>query len=944
MAERIRRHDWAATALGPIAGWPPYLRTATDICLASPLPMAILWGERRIEIYNDAYRAIAQDRHPAILGRPMLGNWPEMQGWIGPILDRLFASGEAARLENRAVCLKDAAGHLQERRFDFTFSAIRDRYGRVAGALHTVAETTTRSRAERRLRELLDRTGLSPDFRALFQAAPAPLLLLAPPDFHILEANDALLRSDGRHREQLLGRTVFDILAAAHAGEDIERQLHESFTRVLASRMPDSMPMAMRQGSDGRAPTWWKIINTPVLGPHGEVALVIHRAEDITELVRLRSAADAQAELDHDQQALMASLRGTSATAAATHPGSGASRQLAATLDSIPDYVYAFDRQHRFTYVNHAMRDLFGLPAGQLLGKTFLELGYPTELARRLDGHIAHIFATGETVEDELFFTGPGGVRAYFQFVWGPVRTEDGGITQVVGVSRDTSDRRRMEERLRQGEARQSFLLQLGDQVRGLTDAARAVSTISTLLGRHLGAGRCGYGEVDPSGEYFLVERDWTDGAMPSLAGRVRLSDFGPQVLAHYRAGQTVVIEDTLEDARTQGAGRAYAEAGSIRAGVGVPLYKDGRFVAAFYVHQMRPRHWTDEEVALIGDVAERTWSVVARTRAERALRESARRYRALFDAVDEGFCLVEKTRAPAEAPSDYRYLATNPAFVRHTGIGGVVGRTMREVFPEASSFWYDTFDNVVASGEACRFEHGLLTHGRVFDVFVSRLEDGSRRRLAVIFNDVTERKRHEQHQRLLLNELNHRVKNTLVTVQSMAAQSFRHGVDPEQARQQFEGRLMALSRAHDILTREHWGGASLETVVQEAIAPWRDQHRDRLHAQGPAVWLPPRHALAFAMVLHELCTNAVKYGALSNDSGQVNIDWTVNDLLHLRWTESGGPPVRPPSGRGFGSRLIERGLRHEIGGQVDLRFAPGGVVCTIEAPLGEPGHPVHFA
>jgi len=181
------------------------------------------------------------------------------------------------------------------------------------------------------------------------------------------------------------------------------------------------------------------------------------------------------------------------------------------------------------------------------------------------------------------------------------------------------------------------------------------------------------------------------------------------------------------------------------------------------------------------------------------------------------------------------------------------------------------------------------------------------------------------------------------VAVQSIARQSFVAGVEPEQSRQQFEGRLMALSRAHDILTREHWGGAPLAGIVREATAPWRDQHHDRLRADGPPVWLPPRHALAFAMVLHELGTNAVKYGALSSQEGTVAISWSADGMLRLRWAESGGPPVQPPARRGFGSRLIERGLRHEIGGRVKLDFAPGGVVCTIEAPLGDLERPVRF-
>ncbi|HEV2621994.1 MAG TPA: PAS domain-containing protein [Frateuria sp.] len=937
MAECIRQHDWTTTALGPIAGWPPHLRTAIDICLATPTPTAVLWGEQRLQLYNDAYRALSPDRHPGMLGRPVLEGWPAAADLLGPMLDRVLASGESTLAEDWPVRLADEAGQPQERFFTVTFSAIRDRYGLVAGIWHTAVENTTRQRAEGRLRELMHDARLGSDFRALFQAAPAPLLLLAPPDFIVVAANDALLRARAGSHASLLGHPVFELFASSPDRPVLERQLRASLDRVLAQRMPDTVPAAIRDGpADGHGLRWWTHINSPVLDPQGEVALIIHRSEDVTELLRLRSAGEAQAQLDREHRALMAQLR--EASAATITLEQAAPPSPAALLDAISDHVYAFDAGHRLAYANRAMRELLGLTTDDPLGKTLDQLGYPPGLARQLDRHLSRIFETGEAIEDEIRFISPGGVRAYFQFVWGPVRDREGRVAQVAGVSRDTSERRRMEERLRLGEARQSFLLQLDDRVRDLNDAVLTVAAVSDMVGRHLGVGRCGYGEVTRCGQYFQVERDWTDGAMASLAGQKRLADFGAGVLAQYRSGQTVVIDDTLEDARTRDVEHAYAGAGHVRAGIGVPLFKGGRFVAAFYVHQTRPRHWRDEEVALVGAVAERTWAAVARARAERALRESERRYRALFDAIDEGFCLLEKIDTAPGEPSDYRYLATNPAFVTHTGAGGVVGQSMREVFPELPRFWYDTFDSVIGTGEAFRFEHGLVTHGRVFDVYAGRLDDGTRRRVAVIFNDITEQKRHDEHQRLLLNELNHRVKNTLATVQSMAMQSFRAGTDPDNARQQFEGRLMALSRAHDILTRESWGGAALEDIVREAIAPYRDDRHDRLHVHGPAAWLPPRHALAFAMALHELCTNAVKYGALSGAEGEVAIEWSIEgSLLRLLWTESGGPTVVPPARRGFGSRLIERGLRHEIGGRVELAFDPRGVTCTIEAPLGGP-------
>jgi two-component sensor histidine kinase len=204
---------------------------------------------------------------------------------------------------------------------------------------------------------------------------------------------------------------------------------------------------------------------------------------------------------------------------------------------------------------------------------------------------------------------------------------------------------------------------------------------------------------------------------------------------------------------------------------------------------------------------------------------------------------------------------------------------------------------------------------------------------------DITDRKRHAERQQLLLNEINHRVKNTLATVQSIAVQTLRNAENTVQARRHFEGRLMALSRVHNILTRENWEGASLRNMIADSIAPYRDQERKRFETEGPEVSVPAKYALALAMALHELCTNAVKYGALSTENGHVRIVWNTSARngsrqLTIRWTEVGGPPVRPPSRRGFGSRLIELGLKQDLGGNVQIDFASTGVSCTIEAPL----------
>ena len=203
---------------------------------------------------------------------------------------------------------------------------------------------------------------------------------------------------------------------------------------------------------------------------------------------------------------------------------------------------------------------------------------------------------------------------------------------------------------------------------------------------------------------------------------------------------------------------------------------------------------------------------------------------------------------------------------------------------------------------------------------------------------DITERKRSEDQRTLLINELNHRVKNTLATVQSIAMQTLRNTERSADARELFEARLAALSRAHDTLTDENWESASLHDVVSRSLEPFSTT-AGRLQFNGPTVRLSPKQALALAMALHELATNAVKYGAMSNSSGQVQIDWAIKSVnesaeVELVWTESGGPPVKSPDRRGFGSRLIERGLVHDLGGEATIEFRREGVVAIIRTSL----------
>jgi PAS domain S-box-containing protein len=207
-------------------------------------------------------------------------------------------------------------------------------------------------------------------------------------------------------------------------------------------------------------------------------------------------------------------------------------------------------------------------------------------------------------------------------------------------------------------------------------------------------------------------------------------------------------------------------------------------------------------------------------------------------------------------------------------------------------------------------------------------------------FVDLTKQKQEQAQSTMMINELNHRVKNTLATVQSIVWQALRSGSDPKGIRESIESRLFALSRSHDLLTRENWEGAGLLDLVNEAMEPFgvANGRTERFVIKGKNIRLPPNVTLALGIAFHELATNAVKYGAFSNEAGSILLAWTIEprpegDRLILCWQEKDGPPVTPPTRKGFGSRVIERGLPHELQGTVNLDYRGDGMVCTINIP-----------
>jgi two-component sensor histidine kinase/PAS domain-containing protein len=522
----------------------------------------------------------------------------------------------------------------------------------------------------------------------------------------------------------------------------------------------------------------------------------------------------------------------------------------------------------------------------------------------------------------------------WYTFSYSPVRDETGGVGGIFCACNETTAQVLTERRLQ-------FQLRLAERQRTAACAREVVHEAAQMVAEQLSLSRAGFAEIDTEAGELKLDDDWAADGAASYAGAYPLARFGDQIVGDLLAGRVIRLDDVDRAAPA----RAVFVAMNARAALVVPLVRNGRTVAIVYAHAAKPRRWTDEDIIILSSALEQTWQVLKTTRAEAALRESEQRLReaqaiGAVGSFDWDMASNIVHRSP-------EYLAIQGLPEDFPQQGPYNDDWLARVHPDDRARVSQIRDHNVAHPGPFEMEFRLVRpdNGEMRWIFTrGRVEagaDGRPIRLVATQSDITARKQEEIRRQLLLNELNHRVKNTLATVQSIAAQTLKAAATPEEAGPVLESRLMALSRAHNILTRETWEGADLSEIVAGAAGPYCVADRCEYH--GAEVRLSPAMALALAMALHELAVNAAKYGALKGENGKVDIRWHVEGApphrrLFLRWQELGGPPVKPPDRRGFGTRLLEHGLGRELGGAVRIEFLPRGLVCSIEAQLDREG------
>lgn len=495
-------------------------------------------------------------------------------------------------------------------------------------------------------------------------------------------------------------------------------------------------------------------------------------------------------------------------------------------------------------------------------------------------------------------------------------------------------------------ELRTEFLDAIGKDLVRLSSSDEIMQAVGAKIGAFLNVSGCNLGDVDEKRDEVTVRHGWTADNVPGLKQTFRLREYLTEEFARAsRAGELFIVDDTSRDARADAENHARLRIGAF---VVIPLFRDGRWTAFFSVTNITPRNWRSDEIELLTEISERLFSRIERARAEAALRESETRFAQFAEASSGALWIRDAKTLVMEYVS--------PAIARIYGIApdaflGDVKLWAAAILPEDRDIALEHIERA-RQGEAVVHEFRIQratdqAFRWIRDIDFPLLDEHGRvQRIGGIAEDISETKLALQHQGVLLAELQHRVRNIMAMIRSITARTGERAESVPEYASLMTGRLLALARVQALLTRAANISVGIRTIVHDEISV--QAHDDQYDLDGPDITLSAKAAEILTLVVHELTTNALKYGALSVSDGEVRVQWAAfeqrgQSWIGLDWTEAGAPgqpdvAVGKPRRRGFGSELIERRVSYELGGRGHIVIEPGGARCRLEFPLKEGG------
>jgi PAS domain S-box-containing protein len=468
-------------------------------------------------------------------------------------------------------------------------------------------------------------------------------------------------------------------------------------------------------------PKWWDVKLTPIRGVNGQVERLLCISRDITE----------RKQIEEQRQQTEAALRESEENFRAMFNASSSGK------------AQADAKTRRLLRVNPALCQITGYSESELLSMTLDDLNHPED--RERDRNLYQNLASRITdkSQSETRYIRKDGSIVWVNVISNVIHDVNGNPLRTVAIIQDISDRKRIEDERKRREANLAFLAEIADDFSRLSTADEIMQTVGAKIGAYLKITTCNFTDVDEARGEVTVHYGWNSIDVPSTVGTFRLREYLSEEFERAsRAGATIVICNTQIDPRTHAPGYAALNMHSF---VTVPFHCRGRWRHYIAICDSRPRDWRADEIELIEEISNRVFPRIERARAEAALRESEAKYRLLFESIDEGFCICEMLFAENGDPIDYRFLEVNPVFERLTGLENVMGKTARELVPNLETHWFELYGSVVETGKPARFEQQSIAMNRWFDVNAFCIGEPHSRKFAILFTNITERKKAEQ-------------------------------------------------------------------------------------------------------------------------------------------------------------------------------------------------------